>query len=108
MEVKHKLLLGFMALFGLVWLAYEIRPKPVSSTRTPQMFEVLSSNFESRLYVDLRNLDTGRVHRLVYAGKRCYGSSVRVGSRWELPAVTDQYKDGSLRYRVDARSLCRR
>ncbi|ASR42844.1 hypothetical protein BEN78_05055 [Xanthomonas citri pv. mangiferaeindicae] len=108
MDLKHKLLLGFMAAFGFVLLVHELQPKPVSSTRTPQMFEVLSSNFESRLYVDLRNLDTGRVHRLVYAGKRCYGSSVRVGSRWALPAITEQYKDGSLRYGVDARSLCRR
>ncbi|UNK42227.1 hypothetical protein MNO14_14980 [Luteimonas sp. S4-F44] len=61
------------------------------------MFEMLSSNFESRLSLDLRNLETGRIHRRDYAGKRCYGSLAKVGSRWELPAVTDRYEDGSLR-----------
>lgn len=107
MELQHKFLIGFVAACGLVLLAHELRPKPVSSTRTPQMFEVVSSSFESRLYLDLKNLDTGEVHHLVHVGNRCRGSP-RVGSRWELPAVTSVFQDGPVRHGVDARSLCHR
>ena len=91
MELQHKFLIGFVAACGLVLLAHELRPKPVSKTRTPQMFEVVSSSFESRLYLDLKNLDTGEVHHLVHVGNRCRGSP-RVGSRWELPAVTSVWR----------------
>lgn len=107
MEIQHKFLLGFIAVCGLVLLAHELRPEPVSSIRTPQMFAVVSSSFERRLYLDLKNLETGEIHRLVYVGSRCRGSPA-IGSQWELPAVTSLFKDGPVRHGVDAKSLCHR
>lgn len=68
------------------------------------MFEVVSSSFESRLYFDLENPDTGEIHRLIHIGRRCRNSPVLVAIYSCQPLQTTMRM--GRRDAVAAKSLC--
>ena len=99
--MKHLFLVPLLAIVG----GCGLQAREVG--RQTQSYEVLAINPPKRMYVDLRNTNTGETMR-VYVAKRCSSwRRLKLGSRHALTEATYAYPDGRRARRVlGARALC--